>query len=200
MFSGLEHYIRDYGTLAVFLGILLEDFGLPVPGETMLISAAVAASLGHIDIWLLLPFAVLGAVVGDNVGYAIGHFGGQRMVVRYGRHVGITKERLAKVEAFFERYGSIVVVFARFVVLLRQFNGIVAGTLEMHWARFLLYNTIGAILWVGFWGLLAFWLGKNVHAFIDRFHVAEPVLIAVAAAIAVIAVAIHFVRRSARRD
>jgi membrane protein DedA with SNARE-associated domain len=200
MFGGLEHYIRDYGTLAVFLGILLEDFGLPVPGETMLISAAVAASLGHIDIWLLLPFAVLGAVVGDNVGYAIGHFGGQRMVVRYGRHVGITKERLAKVEAFFERYGSIVVVFARFVVLLRQFNGIVAGTLEMHWARFLLYNAIGAILWVGFWGLLAFWLGKNVHAFIDRFHVAEPVLIAVAAAIAVIAVAIHFVRRSARRD
>jgi len=199
MSDGLEHYIRDYGTVAVFLGILLEDFGLPLPGETMLISAAVAASLGHIDIWLLLPFAVLGAVIGDNIGYAIGHFGGQRVVVRYGRRVGITKERLAKVETFFARYGSIVVVFARFVVLLRQFNGIVAGTLEMHWARFLLYNAIGAILWVGFWGLLAYWLGRNVHAFIDRFHGAEPVLIAVAAII-VIAIVIHFVRQNTQRD
>ncbi len=91
-------------------------------------------------------------------------------------------------------------VFARFVILLRQFNGIVAGTLEMHWARFIVYNSIGAVLWVGFWGLLAYWLGKGIHDLIRELHVAEPAIIAVVAFAAAIVAVVHLRRLRAPRD
>ncbi len=160
--DSVQPYLHGYGSAAVALAILLEDFGIPVPGETMLISGAILASKGSLRIEWLLPLAWAGAVIGDNIGFAIGHFGGHRLVVRYGSRFGITAERLGKVEQLFQRYGDYVVIFARFVVLARQLNGIVAGTLEMHWARFLLFNAIGAALWVGFWGLLSYWLGRSI--------------------------------------
>ena len=94
-----------------------------------------------------------------------------------GSRIGITHDRLKKVEEFFDRHGDVVITFARFVVLLRQFNGIVAGTLEMNWARFLLFNAIGAALWVGFWGLLAYWLGKRIFVVVNALGAAEPMLI-----------------------
>ena len=126
-FAGVNHYIEHYGYLAVALGILLEDFGLPTPGEMLLITGAISASTGALNVYLLLLLAWVGAVIGDNIGYAIGHFGGHHLMVRYGGRIGITRDRLKQVEAFFEHYGGWVIVFARFVVILRQFNGIVAG-------------------------------------------------------------------------
>jgi membrane protein DedA with SNARE-associated domain len=123
---------------------------------------------------LLLPLAWAGAVIGDNIGYAIGHFGGHHLLVRYGSRIGITSERLAHVETFFEHYGGWGIVFARFVVILRQFNGIVAGTVGMHWLHFLALNAIGAALWVGFWGMLAYWLGKGVFVYVHEFNRARP--------------------------
>jgi membrane protein DedA with SNARE-associated domain len=179
----IEHYVRDYGYLAVSLGILLEDFGLPTPGETLLILGAILAADGHLSIYWLLPLAWAAAVIGDNIGFAIGATGGHLLMVRYGRRLGITAERLQRVEAFFARYGPVVIVFARFVVGLRQFNGIVAGTLEMHWLRFLVLNAIGAALWVAFWGLAAFWLGKSIFVYLREFHALEPVAAAVLAAL-----------------
>ena len=95
--------------------------------------------------------AWLGGVIGDNIGYAIGYSGGHRLMLRHGGRIGITQGKLDQVEKFFARYGSAVILFARFVVVLRQFNGIVAGTLEMPWWRFVTLNAIGAALWVGFW-------------------------------------------------
>lgn len=184
-FGEIQRYVGDYGYLAVALGILLEDFGLPTPGETLLLTGAILASGGALNIYLLLPLAWLGAVVGDNIGYLIGRAGGHRLLVRFGRRIGITDQRLKQVEGFFERYGSVVIVFARFVVILRQFNGIVAGTLEMHWLHFLVLNAIGAALWVGFWGMLAYWLGKRVLVFIDELHAIEPVIYGLIAAVVV---------------
>ena len=179
-FGELQRIIGDYGYLAVALGILLEDFGLPTPGETLLITGAILASGGGLNIYILLPLAWLGAVIGDNIGYLIGYYGGHRLMLRYGGRIGITAERLQQVERFFDRYGGWVIVFARFVVLLRQLNGIVAGTLEMHWARFLLLNAIGAALWVGWWGLLSYWLGHGVLEFVRRAGRIEPILFTVA--------------------
>jgi len=172
----MNHYIGHYGYLAVMLGILLEDFGLPAPGETLLITGAIGASTGALNLYLLLPLAWAGAVVGDNIGYAIGHFGGHRLMVRHGGRIGITEDRLKQVEAFFEHYGGWVIVFARFVVILRQFNGIVAGTLGMHWLRFLALNAIGAALWVGFWGMLSYWLGKGVLIYVHELHRVTPLV------------------------
>jgi len=125
--DNVHRFVVEYGYLAVFLGILLEDFGMPTPGETLLITGAVLASRGSLNILWLLPFAWLGAVLGDNIGFFIGAIGGHRFLVRYGSRIGITLERLQKVEKFFAHYGDIVIVFARFFVILRQFNGISPG-------------------------------------------------------------------------
>ena len=176
-FIAVAHYVDQYGYAAVALGILLEDFGMPTPGETLLIAGAILASGGALKIYILLPLAWLGAVIGDNIGYVIGYYGGHRLMMRYGGRVGITEARLKEVEAFFARYGGWVIVFARFVVVLRQFNGIVAGTLEMHWLKFLVLNAIGAALWVAFWGGLAFWLGKGVLVYVHEIDVLRPVIL-----------------------
>jgi membrane protein DedA with SNARE-associated domain len=165
----VHHFVVDYGYLAVFLGIFFEDFGLPTPGETMLIIGAVLASHGSLNIYWLLVVAWIGAVTGDSIGFLIGAKGGNKLLTRYGSRIGITDERLRKVEAFFERYGDIVVVFARFFLILRQFNGIVAGTLEMPWPRFFLYNAIGAALWVGFWGGATYWIGRQFFEYLRSF-------------------------------
>jgi membrane protein DedA with SNARE-associated domain len=162
----IRHFVSDYGYLAVFLGIFLEDFGLPTPGETMLIAGAILASRGSLNILWLLPIAWAAAVAGDSVGFLIGATGGHKLLTRYGGRIGITEARLLKVEAFFARYGDIVVVFARFFVILRQFNGIVAGTLEMPWPRFFIYNAIGAALWVGCWGGATYWLGRRLFEYL----------------------------------
>ena len=180
-FGELQRVIGDYGYLAVALGILLEDFGLPTPGETLLITGAILASGGGLNIYILLPLAWLGAVIGDNIGYLIGYYGGHRLMLRYGGRIGITEERLQYVERFFERYGGWVIVFARFVVVLRQFNGIIAGTLEMHWLHFVVLNAIGAALWVGFWGMLAYWLGKGVLVYVADIHALTPIMLALVA-------------------
>ncbi|HEX4193288.1 MAG TPA: DedA family protein [Stellaceae bacterium] len=165
----VRHFVADYGYLAVFLGIFFEDFGLPTPGETMLIAGAVLASHGTLNIYWLLLVAWTGAIAGDSIGYVIGAKGGNRLLTRYGARIGITEARLKKVEAFFARYGDIVVVFARFFLILRQFNGIVAGTLEMPWPRFLVYNAIGAALWVGFWGGATYWIGRQFFEYLRSF-------------------------------
>ena len=183
-FSEVQRIVGDYGYLAVALGILLEDFGMPTPGETMLITGAILASGGALNINLLLPLAWFGAVIGDNIGFVIGYYGGHRLMLRYGGRIGVTDERLQQVERFFDRYGAWVIVFARFVIVLRQFNGIVAGTLEMHWLHFGVLNAIGAALWVGFWGMLAFWFGKGVLVYVQEIHTLAPVMLALDAAAA----------------
>jgi membrane protein DedA with SNARE-associated domain len=195
IFHEAHQYIEQYGYLAVSLGIFLEDFGLPAPGETLLITGAVVAAHGGLDIKILLLVAWIGAVAGDNVGFCIGHFGGHALLERHGGKVGITKPKLDRVTGFFHRFGDWVIIFARFVVLLRQLNGIVAGTLGMHWARFFLLNAIGAALWVGFWGLLAHWLGGRIFRMVDELEHYEPLVIGLAVAAVIVAIAAHFLLR-----
>jgi membrane protein DedA with SNARE-associated domain len=198
IFAHVHDAIAHYGYVAVFLGILLEDFGMPTPGETLLIAGAIAASQGALNIWLLLFLGWLGGVIGDNIGYVIGHSGGHRLMLRYGGRVGITEAKLKQVEGFFARYGDIVIVFARFVVVLRQFNGIVAGTLKMPWWRFVALNSIGAALWVGFWGGLAYVLGKRFYILWHHFNEYRPYVLT-AVAIAVLIAVGYFVWRWRRR-
>lgn len=191
IFHDAHRYVAEYGYAAIGLGILLEDFGLPAPGETLLITGALLAAHDTLDIWLLLAVAWVGAVVGDNIGFAIGWFGGHRLILRYGARVGITEERLARVRRFFDRYGGWVIVFARFVVILRQLNGIVAGTLEMHWVRFVLLNALGAALWVAVWGGGIYWLGRRAFHMFSQVEHAEPLLIGAAVIIGLAVLAWH---------
>jgi len=183
-------YLDRYGYLAVFGGVMLEDFGVPSPGETLMIAgAAVSALSGRLLVWWVLLAAFLGAVIGDNIGFAIGHFGGRALVLRYGRYVFITEKRLQKAESFFDRHGGKVVLVARFVEGLRQLNGIIAGAAGMRWRRFLLYNMAGAALWVGVWGSVGYFFGDHldrVLPLVERYtlYVIAAALLLLAAGVA----------------
>ena len=196
-FITVKPYLDHYGYWALFGAILLENFGLPVPGETLLIASALLASQGKMHIVPLLVTACIAAITGDNIGYAIGRFGGRRLVFRYGRYVLITEERLQKAEGFFGRYGGAVVVMARFFAVLRQLNGIVAGTAKMSWYRFLLYNMLGAALWVTFWGMLFYELGESASSFGAGFNSLQFFLLGGLVA-AILALTIHWLHRRRR--
>jgi membrane protein DedA with SNARE-associated domain len=158
----LQPTLNHYGYLAVAGLVLLEDFGVPVPGETVLILGAVYAGTGRLSIVLVVLLGFLAAVTGDNIGFAIGRFGGRPLVERFGRYILLTPERLDKATGFFERRGASIIIVARFVEGLRQANGIIAGTTEMHWARFVAFNAIGAAMWVGLWSAVGYFSGNHI--------------------------------------
>ncbi len=159
-------FIHHYGYLAVFIIIMLEDFGIPSPGEITMISASLIASKGGLNITLVLLSAWFGAVIGDNIGFVIGHFGAERLLIRYGGKFGLTHERYARFMVLFNSYGGGFVLIARFIEGARQLNGIIAGGAGMNWRRFLLYNSVGAALWVLFWGYGSYILGNRLFKFI----------------------------------
>lgn len=187
--GSLEHFIRAYGVAAVMAIVALEALGAPLPGETLLIFAAVLAGRGDMSLPALLISAWVGSVLGDNVGYWIGRKLGRAAVARYGARIGLTAARFGAVEAMFARYGAATVAFARFVDVLRQLNGVVAGTLGMAWRRFLLFNALGAALWVGLWVLGAFYLGEHMSTIMllaRRGGVVAGVMAAVALFVAIV--------------
>ncbi len=159
----LEPVIRQYGYLGVGALIMLEDFGVPAPGETVLIAAAFFAGLGDLNIFLVAAVGFAGAVLGDNIGFAIGKYGGHPLVERFGKYVWLTPKRITAAEAFFRRHGGKVVVVARFFEGLRQLNGIIAGLSEMPWPKFLIFNALGAALWVGLWSAAGYFGGDYVQ-------------------------------------
>ena len=162
--GSLAGILNHYGYLAVGGLITLEDFGVPVPGETVLIAASVYAGAGRLNIVAVGVVAFVAAIIGDNIGFAIGHFGGRALVLRFGKYVRLTSERLDRAQGFFERRGGWIVVVARFIEGLRQANGIIAGIAGMHWLRFLAYNAIGAALWVGTWASVGYLAGNHIAA------------------------------------
>jgi membrane protein DedA with SNARE-associated domain len=154
--------LDNYGYLAVAGLVMVENFGVPAPGETIMVAAAVYAGTGRLSIVGVGLIAIAAAVVGNCIGYAIGYFGGHALVLRYGRYVFLTKERLEKTERFFARRGGLVVVAGRFIEGLRQAAGIIAGTAEMPPRRFLAYTTLGAVLWVGVWAPVGYLAGNHI--------------------------------------
>ena len=194
----LEPTLNHYGYLAVVALVLIEDFGVPVPGETVLILAAVYAGAGRLSIWLVVLLGFLGALLGDNIGFAIGHFGGRPLAERYGRYIFLTPERLEKATSFFERHGGKIIIVARFIEGLRQANGIIAGISGLKWTRFLVFNAIGAALWVAVWTSVGYFSGSHIdtiYATATRYD--KYLLIALVLVVAGY-VALRMRRRSAR--
>jgi len=164
--QSLAPLISHYGYLGVGGLLLLEDFGIPVPGETVLIAAAFYAGLGDLNIFIVAVVAFIGAVLGDNIGFAIGEYGGHPLVQKYGKYVFLTPERLHKAEHFFNHHGGKVVTIARFIEGLRQLNGILAGLSDMRWTKFIAFNALGAALWVGTWSLIGYYSGNHIQTFL----------------------------------
>lgn len=190
----LEPALNEYGYLAIAGLVLLEDFGVPVPGETILILGAVYAGAGKLSIVLVGMIALLAAVAGDNIGFAIGYFGGRPLAERYGRYVLLTPERLDKAVAFFNRHGPKIIVIARFIEGLRQANGIIAGISHMRWLRFLAYNVLGAALWVGLWTTIGYVSGSHIDT-IYNTAVRYDSYVAIAVGVIVLALVIRLLLR-----
>ncbi|WP_097328580.1 DedA family protein [Paractinoplanes atraurantiacus] len=187
--------IDRFGYLGVAGVVFVESFGVPAPGETAIIAGAVAAGSGHLNIFGVAAVAFLAAVIGDTLGYEIGRRGGRPLVHRFGKYVRLTPQRLDKVEAFMTRQGPKVIVVARFVEGLRQFNGIVAGLSGMHYRKFIAWNALGAALWVGLWSTGGYFAGDHI----EQIAKAASRYLVVAVAVAVLAVIAYVWRRRRHR-
>ncbi|WP_428486573.1 DedA family protein [Rhodopila sp.] len=165
IFSGhaLHGLLHQYGYPVIFLGILLESLGLPLPGESLMIAAAIYAATSHaLNIFILVPVAACGAIAGDQIGYFIGYSVGFRVLARWGRKLGLTDERLQVGRFLFRRYGGRVVFLGRFIAILRTFAAVLAGANRMRWHSFLLWNALGGIAWTSLYGFGAYGLGDAV--------------------------------------
>lgn len=171
--------IGQYGYWAVLFGVMLESAGVPVPGETILIAAGALVHQGTLDFGGTLFFGVLGAVVGDQIGYRVGRKGGRPLVLRWGGYVFVTPERLDRAEAFFERHGGKAVFLARFVAGLRVFGALVAGTSRMPWRKFFLNNALGGAVWTSMAVSAGYFLWASIRLVEHWLGRASLVLIAV---------------------
>ena len=193
--DALGHLLGQYGYGVVFAVIALEAMGVPLPGESMVIGAAIyAATTGKLDIAGVIGAAILGAIMGDNAGYLIGRWAGLRLLRRYGRHVGLTDKRLQLGRYLFQRQGGKVVFVGRFIAILRTFVALLAGANQMEWKTFLLWNAVGGVVWASCYGIAAYLLGDAIR------RIEGPVGIALAAVAGLVAVAsVILLRRNERR-
>jgi membrane protein DedA with SNARE-associated domain len=178
VFGSLQPTLHHYGYLAVGAILVLENIGFPVPGETILIAAALYAAAGQLNIVLVALIAIVASTVGSTIGYVIGMYGGRPLAERYGRYVFLTPERLSKTEDFFNRRGWLVVLLGRFVEGVRQAVGIIAGITEMTFPVFVLFTVLGSMLWVVTWSVVGEIAGAHVTT-ISRYATYVAVAVAV---------------------
>jgi membrane protein DedA with SNARE-associated domain len=191
----LDTLLSNYGYAAVFAFVMVESVGVPFPGETMVITAALYAGVTHhLVVWLIWASAAAGAIIGDNIGFAVGHWGGYRLLRRYGPKVRLNEAKLKVGRLIFERHGGKVVFFGRFVSILRTYAAFLAGTNRMHWLRFLAFNAAGGIVWSGIFAVGLYYAG---HA-LKRARGPADIGLAAAAA-AVLVLFIVWLRRNEHR-
>ena len=180
----VSHELVHYGLALLFLLVAVESSGVPLPGETALIAAALLSqpsSQHHFSIVAVIAVAALAAIVGDNVGYALGRYGGRTLLERWGPIARYADRTLPPAERYFERHGGKSVFFGRFIAVLRVTVAWLAGITHMPWWRFFLYNAAGGILWATSIGLLAYWAGKTAADAVSKYGLYALVVIAVLA-------------------
>lgn len=179
----LHDLIATYGLVLLFLLVMAESAGLPLPGETALVTAAAyAGSTGRLSLFAVIATASAAAIIGDNLGFLVGHRYGRALVVRHGERFGITPARWRLARYLVGQYGFAAVFVGRFVALLRALAGLVAGTAEMHWPTFFVANALGAVVWASFFGLAAHAFGQALE------HLTRAEIVAIVAALAAIAI------------
>jgi membrane protein DedA with SNARE-associated domain len=159
--EALQNLIAAHGYWVIALIVGLESMGIPLPGETILVLAAIyAAADPTFNIWFVIGAAAVGSVMGDNLGYWIGKRYGYALLVRYGRHIGMSARRIKLGQYLFREHGAMVVFLGRFVALLRILAAFLAGVNRMRWRTFLIANAAGAILWAATFGFGGYFFGK----------------------------------------
>jgi membrane-associated protein len=156
-------YLERYGYWTVGAALLLENAGVPVPGETILLVASVFANTHHtLSLPAIIVVGIAAAAMGDNVGYAVGHWGGRPLLDRYSRFFRMHPESIRRGERLLERYGAVAVFLARFIFGLRIVAGPMAGVLKMPWRRFLVFNALGAVTWVTVIASIGYLFGRHL--------------------------------------
>ena len=184
MTAYLESFLHTYGYAAIFTIIALENAGLPLPGETILItSAVVAATNGGMNVVAIVVTAALAAFSGSVVGFSIGRYGERHLLRRYAHHLHIDERDLRLGRYLFQRYGGRVVLVARFVAFLREVDSLLAGINRMGWKRFLAFSGAGAAGWSATFGFGAYALGKRIEIVSARAGIVTAALVVIAAII-----------------
>src|ERR1700720_2980574 len=182
IFHWLRTFVADYGYWAVALALLCENAGIPVPGEsTLLLASFLAYSEHRLHLGWIIVVATCAATLGDNIGYAIGHYGGRPLLDRYQRFFRIQPATLQRGEDLFAHYGAAAVFFARFIFGLRVFAGPLAGVLRMRWRVFALFNFLGAVAWVTFIAGIGYLFGQHWRRLMNvmqRFNIAVAIVAA----------------------
>jgi membrane protein DedA with SNARE-associated domain len=186
--DSLHEIVAHYGYFAIFALVALESAGVPLPGETALVSAAVFAGQGTLNLIAVIATAAAAAIIGDNLGYWVGREFGFPLIYRYGHVVHFDEGRLKVAQYLFLRHGGKIVFFGRFVAILRAFAAFLAGVNKLPWGRFLIFNALGGIVWASLFGLGGYFLGLAFE------HYARPVgIAALACAVVGAVVASRFV-------
>src|ERR1700733_10637828 len=187
IFDAIRGHLADHGYWTVAIALMLENVGVPVPGETILLLASFLAYSEH---RLSLPYIILvgvfAATLGDNVGFLIGHHGGRPLLDRYSSFFRIKPETVTRGEEIFERYGAWTILAARFVAGLRILAGPLAGVLRMHWRKFAIFNFLGAALWVTTISSIGYLFGKHWDKLLEVMKGVNLMLFAVAVMVGVI--------------
>jgi membrane-associated protein len=179
-FELLRRYFVEYGYWTVAVVLLLENAGIPLPGETTLLFAAfLAFSEHHLTLVGIISVGTVACTLGDNLGYWIGHHGGRPLLERQRRIFRISRDHLRRGENFFKRYGSFTVFFARFIFGMRILAGPLAGVLKMPWKKFVLFNFLGAVVWVSVIASLGYFFGSRWDWLTERLEVVEIALVVV---------------------
>jgi membrane protein DedA with SNARE-associated domain len=162
-FPELQQFVANHGYLAVAGVVGLESMGLPLPGETILVLAAIyAATNPDMSIGLVVAAAAAGAIIGDNVGYWIGQRYGYPLLLKHGKKIGVGEQRIKVGQYLFKHYGGKVVFFGRFVALLRILAAFLAGVNKMPWGKFMAANAFGGIFWACIFGYGGYYFGQYV--------------------------------------
>jgi membrane protein DedA with SNARE-associated domain len=185
--TGLVHH---YGLIALFVVVMLESGGVPLPGETALVAAAIFASQGNLNIVEVIAVAAAAAIIGDNLGYWVGRTGGRKLLERFGPLQRWSSRTLPWAERFFERHGGKTIFLARFFSVLRVTAAWIAGVSRMHWWTFFLWNAAGGICWAVLVGLVAYYVGHAAADAIDHYGLWVGAGLVVV--LAIVWLAVHF--------
>ena len=165
-----EPVLLEYGVFILMAAVAAEGFGIPAPGQTLLITAAILSVRGDSNIYTVVLAAWFAAVGGSIIGYAIGRIGGRGLLQK----LPVSEKRLERMEAFCQRYGSLFVVVSRFLDGIRQFGNMLVGSFNMPVLQFVIMSSLGATLWVGVWGVGIYYLDQNIHAIAASFRQLSP--------------------------
>lgn len=193
--SFVDTVLGRFGYAAVFVFIAIESLGIPLPGEIMLIAAALYAGTTHqLAIGVIIVVAAAAAVIGNLIGFGLGHWGGYRLLVRYGRYIRMDQGRIKLGRYLFQRHGGKVIFFGRFVAVLRTYAAFLAGTARMPWPRFLVFSVLGGVVWATGYGTGAYLAGSQIN------RLSGPVDLALAGLAVVVVVALILVLRRQEKE